>query len=472
MYVSRTKEVTVESYFFANRNTHWFVLGLSFITSWIFSLYFLGLTFAGSTSGLVAAYVVVSAFMLVILGWFLAPRFLNIKINTIPEYFEKRFDRNCKFYISALYIFYNVFLRLIIILVAGSVFISNIAGIDAFSSLLIILIITGIYVIIGGLQAEIYVNIVQVLFIIIGVLGFSVWVIIQSDRMPSILDRIASFDVSSEPSWMGLIFGLPIMSFWFWCADQFIVQKVLSVRNVNSVRKAVLFSGSLQIILILLGIIAIALSSSTSSDELVHTLFSNSFLPDSLHWGLVIAVAAVLMSSFASLLNTTSLLITFDFYRAHKPLASDRKLVLVGRMTTMILLLYAILLIPVSQIMDFGLCLKLFKILAYFAAMIVAVLVISLFNQRIHAKSALRTLYAGTGIILVRSVLEIFLNNNQGLGNNLLNLFVKSDFLDFSVFIFSLSILFLFVFNRIRESSTSNAFVSESHPTYISTEEK
>ena len=119
MYVSRTKEVTVESYFFANRNIHWLLLGISFSTTCIFSPYIFGLSSPVSSPGLAIVYGVISAIMLVVLGWFLAPLYLRTKINTLPEYFEKRFNRTCRYFLSALYIFYNIFVRLMIILVAG-----------------------------------------------------------------------------------------------------------------------------------------------------------------------------------------------------------------------------------------------------------------------------------------------------------------------------------------------------------------
>jgi SSS family solute:Na+ symporter len=114
-----------------------------------------------SSPGLAIIYGIISAIMLVVLGWFLAPLYLRTKINTLPEYFEKRFIRTCRYFLSALYIFYNIFIRLMIILVAGNIFINTVTGADAYSSLLFFLIITGIYIIIGGLRAEIYVNVVR-----------------------------------------------------------------------------------------------------------------------------------------------------------------------------------------------------------------------------------------------------------------------------------------------------------------------
>lgn len=455
MYVSRTREITVESYFFANRNKHWVVLGISFLTSTLFSPYIFGLNSLGVASGFPMMYGIISAIMLIILGWFLAPIYLQTKINTLPEYFEKRFNKTCKYFLSSLYIFYNIFIRLMIILVAGSIYISKITGGDAYSSLLFFLIITGIYIVVGGLQAEIYVNIIQVFFITLSAVGFLGWVVYQGDGINLIVSNFSSLftlGVNSDFSMVGILIGLPIIGFWFWCTDQFMVQKVLSSRNIHSIRKATILSVFLQIIpiivFILPGFMMIYFFHGTASDESLNTLFYGGILPDSLRGGLIIGVAAILTASFASVFNSTSILITFDFYRSFRPASSERKLVLVGRLTAMILLFISIVLIPVAQNMNFNSCLKMFKTFSYFSALISAVFIISLVNNKIKAATAVTTLISGTIIIILRIIGEIVFNNDY-LGNNIFSWFVKSNFLEFSTFIFVLSILFLFCINKL-----------------------
>ena len=192
-------------------------------------------------------------------------------------------------------------------------------------------------------------------------------------------------------------------------------------------------------------------SQNKASVETFHAIFSAGLLPESLREGLFIAVAAALMASFAGIINSTSVLITFDFYRTLKPSASDRKLVLVGRLTTMILVFCAISLIPISQALDFGLSLKLFKIFIYVAAMITAVFTTSLLSQKITSTGALLTLCVGSGIISLKAILEMIFDDYH-FGNNLLRWFAQSEFLDFSGFVFLLSVLFLFVFSGIGQT--------------------
>jgi SSS family solute:Na+ symporter len=453
MYVSRTKEVTVESYFFANRNIHWLLIGISFSTTCIFSPYFFGIGSPVSSSGVAIIYGLVSAVMLIVLGWYIAPLYLRTRINTLPEYFEKRFNRTCRYFLSSLYIFYNIFIRLMIILVAGNIFINTVTGADAYSSLLFFLIVTGIYIIIGGLRAEIYVNVIQALFIALGIAGFFIW--ISGHGIDFEIYKNASlsfFNSDSEFTWTGLIIGLPIIGFWFWCVDQFMIQKVLSIRNSFSVRKASLATILFQIIPILIfvlpGIVVVTLFPGTPSKEALNALFSNNYLPESLQGGLIIAIAAILMASFAGLFNSTSHLITFDFYRNLKPKASDRKLVLVGRLTTMVLLLCSITLIPVSQAIDFSLCMKLFNVFAYFSSIVAAIFLLSLISKRINSISVITTLSVGTIIILLKASFEIFFSDYT-IGNSLMNLFSGLGFLDFSIFIFFLSVLSLILFSKV-----------------------
>lgn len=461
VYLFHPKEVTVESYFFANRNSHWLVIGISILTTSLFSPYIFGLTISGSNFELPVVYGLISIIMLVLLGWLIAPKYFKTKINTLPDYFEKRFNRKCKFFISSLYIFYNIFLRLIIILAAGNIFISNITGVDAYSFLLLFIIITGIYVIIGGLQAEIYVSIAQMLLIVLGVTGFLAWIIFKNDGVQSVIFKMLSLSYlkdgsNNEFSLPGFLLGLPVIGFWFWFTDQFMVQKVLSIRNFHSLRKAALVSICFQIIPILVFLlpgIIINLPVAESKGTL-STLFSDNILPEGLKVVLIVAVAAALMASFANLFNSTSSIITFDFYRSFNSSASNRKFVLIGRLTTLVLLVFSILLIPVSQTIDFSVCLQLFKIIAYFATLVSAIFITSLISNKINSTSALVTLCAGTLIILLRIFIQLFFSD-AALEDSFLEWFTQSKFLEFSTFIFFLSILFLFAFNKIERIQSS-----------------
>jgi len=456
MYVSRPKEITIESYFFANRNKSWFILGISFLTCSIVSPYFIGLVWFSEVSGVALIYGIVSIIMLVFLAAFLTPIYLKLKINTLPEYFEKRYNKTCRYFLSAVYILYNISIRLVVILVLGSILISRITGADSYSSLLFFLIITGIYIIVGGLQAEIYVNIIQMFLIVIGIAGFLVWVIYRGEGVNLIDTNISSllgFTSNPDLSLTGIFAGLPILGFWFWCADQCMVQKILCSKNISSVRRAALLSGFLQIVPILIfilpGFVMYYLFEGATSEESLNTIFYLGILPESLRGGLIIGVAAILTASFASLFNSTSTLVTFDFYKSLNPTVSDRKLVLVGRMTTLVLLLFSIMLVPVAQGLNFEFCLYMIKIFSFFIAMIAAVFIISLLNKSINGASALATFVTISFLIILRIFLELFTGDNF-LNGSLVYWYINSDFLEFCVFIFLFSGIFMFTLSRLK----------------------
>jgi len=450
IYSSRGKEVTVEGYFFANRNTHWLSLSISLLAASLFSPYIFGFASSGLSASVPIAYAIVSIIMLVVLDRLFAPRYLEMKIKTLPEFFEKRFDKKCRTFLSALYIFSNVGIRLLIVLTVGRIFLSSIDGIDAFSSLLFFLVVTGIYVIIGGLRAEIHANLVQVSFVVLAAVGFVAWLISRENGFGPMIQKVVSqFDLGkrndTDFSGIGLLFGLPIIGFWFWCMDQFMVQKISSARDLRFARKSFFAAGILQIVPVLIFIlsgIVLPLSWTTDSGGLLRALFLNNFFPDDLRAMVIIGAVAVFMILAANVFNSTSSLITFDFFCSRKPEAPDRKVVLIGRMTTMVLVLISILLIPISQILDLGACLQLFKIFSYITSMAAAVFLMGLLNRKIGGFSALFSMSAATFVIMVRVILQMVLDGYQK-NSGLLSWFVKSTFLEFSIFVFLLSLVLL-----------------------------
>ncbi len=452
LFVSRFKEIAVSGYFFANRDTHWLVLAASFLTTWLSGLYAFGLLVRGLNTTWVIVYGALSILMLFVLGWFLGPLYMKMGINTLPEYFERRFGRNCRLFLSSLYILGNIFVRLIVILVIGSVLIGKIAGVDPFAPLLFFLFVTGVYVIIGGLRAEVFASIIQGVFVILMMAVFAQWAAGQNVLDNSALQRptgLSYFSGGGDGTHLAsAALGLPVIGFWFWCGDQFIVQKVLGAGSAYLLRKATVAHGLLQVIPVAaVAVIGTAFLPGILPEGAPDALMAAGPIPDIIRVGLLLAVAALLMALFASVFNTTSLLITFDFYRSFKPSASDRTLLFVGRMTTIILLLFSILMIPIAQAMNFAMCFKLLEFFVYFSALVTAVLLASLITRKIRSLSAMLTLHVASAIILVRAAIEI-LYPGGNFQSALLSAFAGTGSLEFAVFIFLTSIALLFVFNE------------------------
>lgn len=468
IYSSRSKEVTAEGYFFADRNSHWFPLGISMLAASLFSPYILTFVAPGLFTEVLWVYAIISLVMLAVLSGIIAPRLLEMKVKTLPEFFERRFGKECRKYLSGLYILFNVAIRLLIILAVSGALLSTVGGTDPFSSLLFFLVVTGIYVIIGGLRAEINANIIQFILIVLAIGGFVGWLASQGNGVDRIGQRIGSHFFlgrgnESELSRIGLLAGLPIIGFWFWCADQIMVQKVLSARKVRSVRMASVTAGILQILPFLVFAVLGTMTPMfwrTGLTGFLHALFMNSAFPDSLRGAVVIATVAVFMILVGNIFNGTSSLITFDFFCDSKPEASDRQVVLVGRMSTVALVVISILLIPISQTLDLNSCLQLFEIFSYFSSLIAAVLLAGLLSRKIKGKSTLFTLSAASLIILLRIVLRILVSD-QHLGSNVLEWFVNSTFLEFSVFVFVLSFFLLIAIHYLKSKYESSFHRSE-----------
>ncbi len=462
--------MTLENYFFANRNTHWFIVALSFLAPTIFIPYIFDFLFPQKVNILPLIYGGVSLIILMFIGSTIFPKILNKDIKTLPEFFEKRFDKTCRYFFSVLYIFTNIFLRLVIILIVGNYFLSSITGGNAYFTILFLLIISSIYLIVGGLRAENYVSIIQVVIITIVFTASTFWIIANSGDFSNVglnnsQNIIYEIKAAMKLDWIDLLLGLPIIGFWFWCGDQIIIQKVFGIKNDNSVKKAPFFAGLLQfvpILIVILPSLIILTPSFTGGQASISLLniLSYPMLPQILKEGLVLAIASVLLASFTSTFNSTSLLFTFDFYKNFKSKASNEELVLIGRMSIMGLLLIAIILVSTTEELALADSVLFFKPFAYFIALSSAIIIIGLFNDTVKSASALITISVGTVILICRTIFDVFAANYP-FENILLKWFARSGFLEFSVFIFFFSIILLFFFHIFLRSEKNQNLVDD-----------
>ncbi len=459
VYVSITKEMTLESYYFADRKTHWLVLGTSFITTSLFGPYLFGLAYTDSLPAVPIIFGIVSIVMITLLVKYFVPVYLSKGITTLPEFFEKRFNKACKYLLSSLYVLANVFLRLFVILVAGNVIISMVAGIDAYFTMIFFLLIASILLVIGGLQAEMLVNLIQMFIVAVVLFALVFWILNQRE----VLERASGemvFLASAEKiqpngsSWIELVFGLPLIGFWFWTADQFVIQKLLSAKDSTQVRKASIFSGVMQVIPVLVfmlpAVMSILYFQNINSVEIFNLLINREILPDLLKGGIVIAVAATIIAAIASLFNSTSMLLTFDFYKSIKPDVSGRELVLVGRLIIILLLFASILLMPLLQNLTFNSCLIMLEYFSCFAALVGTVFLIGFINSKISSTSALVTLIFGILLIVSKISIDSF-GSGTGITTSsiIAGWFSHSGFAEFTLFLFLISSAIMFLFDFI-----------------------
>ena len=249
-----------------------------------------------------------------------------------------------------------------------------------------------------------------------------------------------AFDHPDFP-WTGIIFGAPILGVWYWCTDQFIVQRVLSAKNINHARSGAILAGFLKIlpvfILVLPGLIAAALFG-TTGDEAYPTLVTSYLLPSGIKGIVIASLLAALMSSLASVFNSTSTLFTIDFYKNFRPDSSEAELVLVGRLATTVMVVLGVLTVPLITMLSGQLFVYLQSVQAYISPPIAAVFILGIFWSRANATGAISALGVGAVLGASRFVLEILVKSGTSLGG--FEWFATMNFLHFAVFLFLVSV--------------------------------
>ncbi len=460
-WVSRHQKETTEVYFLAGRKMGWLVIGASLFVTNISTEHFVGLAGSGAENGLVVTHFEWMAILgLLLLGWVFAPLLIKAKVTTVPEFLEKRFNRPTRMYLTTISIITYVVTKIAVTLFAGSILLNAMLGWDIYISTLVMVIITGIYTIVGGLTAVMYTQVFQLLVLIVGSGILTFWGLHQVGGFAGLQAQLPEsyftmFKSISDPyfPWTGIVFGAPILAIWYWGTDQYIVQRVLSARNVEQARTATIFTGFLKILpvflMVLPGMIGAVLVPGTRGDQVLTFLLSEQFLPVGMR-GLVLAgFLAAMMSSLSSVFNSTAALFVNDFYRTAHPKASQRKLVLVGRLATTVIVISAILWIPLTRLFDQQVYLYLQSLQAYIAPPITAVFLFGIFSPRVNSRGALSALIAGGALGAIRLFLEL-LQRAFRLNFGLFNSFVQLNFLHFALLLFVFSTAVLFLFSRWR----------------------
>lgn len=450
VWSSRTEATreTSAGYFLAGRNVGWFVVGASLFASNIGSEHLIGLAGTGAASGVVVAqFEVLASFILLLLGWVFVPFYLKSGVFTMPEFLERRYSVGARRYLAAVSIIGYVLTKISVTVAAGGIVFESLMGIDFWTGAIIIVIATGVYTIIGGLRAVLYTDMMQ-MFVLLGgsiivtVAGLSAvggWDALAAQAGPGFMDMWKPINHPSFP-WTGIVFGAPILGVWYWCTDQFIVQRVLSARNETEARRGTIFAGFLKLlplfIFVIPGIIAYVLVqqgrlSLEHPDEALPTLVGV-LLPVGLRGVVVAGLLAALMSSLSSVFNSCSTLITWDVYREIYPQASERRLVWVGQISTAVMVGFGLLWIPLIQLVSGQLYTYIQSVQAYISPPIAAVFLLGILWRRLNARGALASLITGFVLGMARLVAEI----NQGALDGWLLTYARINFLHFAIGLF------------------------------------
>lgn len=453
-HYSRKSNKTMSDYFLTGRNLTWLGVGMSLFATNISSEHFIGLAGSGASSGLaVGQFELMAIFILIILGWFLSPIYIKSGVITMPEFIEKRYDSRSRKIFTFISIVVYLFTKISVTLFAGGILFYKIFGLNIYASAIIIVLMTGIYSVVGGSYAVMKTQIVQGFMMLAGALLLTIFGLNEvggfaalQEKLP--VDYFTMFKPMDHPDfpWTGIIFGAPIIAFWYWCADQYIVQRVLSARSIDDARRGSLLAAFLKItpifILVLPGLIAYALFPGLQGDEAYPVLIASNILPVGVKGFVLAALLAAIMSSLASVFNSSASLITNDFYKPRHPNASEEKLVLVGRLTTMIIVVTAILGVPLVKLISSQLYLYMQSIQANISPPITAVFIFGLFMKKVNAKGALWTLIIGESIGISKLTAD-FLVRFDVVQIPFLVALANINFLHFAIFSFIISSLLL-----------------------------
>jgi len=413
LYLARRTDTT-DDYFLAGRSLTWWLIGLSMFASNVSSSTFIGLTSAAYSSGVaVYNYEWMAAFVLIVFLIFFLPFYLRTRVFTLPEFLEKRFDRRARYYFSALQILMNVAIDAAAALYAGALVAKILyPEIPLWQSVTVLGVLGGLYTIAGGLRAVVYTDAVQAILLLVGagiisILSFQAvgadWAFVAASIPAADLSVVRPAGDPILP-WPGLVTGVLLLGFYFWGTNQFMVQRALGARSLEQGRYGALFAGLLKLpiifIVVLPGIFGRILyppaefpALAENADLLFPTMMFD-LLPVGFRGLIATALLAAIMSSLDSILNSASTLVTMDFVRVFRPVASNRALVITGRIVTFVFMTLAILWAP--QIENFpNIWTYLQQMLAYLSPPVVACFVLGIFWKRATAHGAFAALIAG-----------------------------------------------------------------------------
>ncbi|KAM6156232.1 sodium/myo-inositol cotransporter 2 [Rhynchocyon petersi] len=450
----KTKRDTVKGYFLAGGDMVWWPVGASLFASNVGSGHFVGLAGSGAATGLSAsAYELNGLFSVLMLAWIFLPIYIAGRVNTMPEYLRKRFGGNrIPIILAVLYLFIYIFTKISVDMYAGAIFIQQSLHLDLYLAVVGLLAITALYTVTGGLAAVIYTDALQTVIMLTGALilmGYSFaavggmeglkekyFLALASNRTENSscgLPREDAFHIFRDPvnsdlPWPGTLFGMSIPSLWYWCTDQVIVQRSLAAKNLSHAKGGSLMAAYLKVlplfIMVFPGMISRVLfpdqvacadpeicqkvcNNPSGCSDIAYPKLVLELLPTGLRGLMMAVMVAALMSSLTSIFNSASIIFTMDLWNHVRPQASEKELMIVGRVFVLVLVLVSILWIPVVQASQGGqLFIYIQSISSYLQPPVAVVFIMGCFWKRTNEKGAFSGLIVGLLLGLIRLVLD------------------------------------------------------------------
>ena len=453
VWVMRQKQNNAADYFLGGKDATWIAIGASIFASNIGSEHLIGLAGAGASSGMAMAHWEIQGWMILILGWVFVPFYTRSMVYTMPEFLERRYNPASRTILSLISLISYVLTKVAVTVYAGGLVFQQVFGIDTlwgvdffWIAAIGLVVLTALYTIIGGMKSVLYTSVLQTPILLLGsliilVLGLKAlggW-----DEMMATCSQVVVNDYGDtmtnlirdnrDPQypWLGALVGSAVIGFWYWCTDQFIVQRVLSGKDEKEARRGTIFGAYLKLLPVFLflipGMIAFAIhqnaiaaggegflpmlaNGNVNSDAAFPTLVAK-LLPAGVKGLIVCGILAALMSSLASLFNSSAALFTIDFYQRYRPDTDPKKLVRIGQIATVVIVILGILWIPVMRSVGDVLYLYLQDVQSVLAPGIAAAFLIGILWKRASAQGGMWALLSGLIIGLTRLGSKVYYSN-------------------------------------------------------------
>ncbi|MDE6191229.1 MAG: sodium:solute symporter [Muribaculum sp.] len=447
VWVMRQKQNNAADYFLGGKDATWIAIGASIFASNIGSEHLIGLAGAGASSGMAMAHWEIQGWMILILGWVFVPFYTRSMVYTMPEFLERRYNPASRTILSLISLISYVLTKVAVTVYAGGLVFQQVFGIDTLWGIdffwiaaIGLVVLTALYTIVGGMKSVLYTSVLQTPILLLGsliilVLGLKAlggW-----DEMIATCSQVVVNDYGDtmtnlirdnrdpEYPWLGALVGSAVIGFWYWCTDQFIVQRVLSGKDEKEARRGTIFGAYLKLLPVFLflipGMIAFALSTRgievngevfklSTPDAAFPTLVAK-LLPAGVKGLIVCGILAALMSSLASLFNSSAALFTIDFYQRYKPNTDPKKLVKIGQAATVVIVLLGVLWIPVMRSIGNVLYNYLQDVQSVLAPGIAAAFLMGICWKRASAQGGMWGLIAGLAIGITRLCAKIYYSN-------------------------------------------------------------
>jgi len=504
----RKKDKDTSDYFLAGRDATWLAIGASIFASNIGSEHLVGLAGAGATSGMAMAHWEMHGWLILLLGWLFVPFYARSGVFTMPEFLEKRYNSKSRSFLSIISLVSYILTKVAVTVYAGGVVFKDVFNIEYISigswdidffwvSAIGLVVLTGIYTVLGGMKAVLYTSVLQTPILLLGSIAILVIGLVKLGGWADMMEIVRSTDVKylndageviytsakdsmadlirspgdPEFPWTGVLLGSAIIGFWYWCTDQFIVQRVLSGRDQKQARRGTIFGAYLKLtpvfIFLIPGMIAYAMTQkidpstglpllNLADNDAAFSTLVKELLPKGFTGIVVGGILAALMSSLASLFNSSAMLFTVDFYEKFKPGKSQKHYVLVGRLATVVIIILGIAWIPVMRSLGKVLYAYLQDVQSLLAPGIAAVFLLGIMTKKTTPAAGFWGLVVGFVLGMLRLGLKVYYGDIEGDGF-IYNLIVAPNWLHYEIVLFFIVITVMVIisfFTKAKDPAT------------------